>query len=45
MPLYNAFLGMGAISKDKTGLRLGEKDGAEYSAIMAQRRTEKQDGR
>ena len=37
-PLYNAFLCMGAISKDKIGLKMSERDGLEYRiAIMKKR--------
>jgi hypothetical protein len=39
-PIYTAMLLMGGISKDKTGLRLSDKDGAEYLAIVTKRRAE-----
>lgn len=41
MPLYLAYLGMGAISSDKTGLKLSPADGAMFQAIVQQRRQER----
>jgi len=37
MPLYLAYLGMGAISPDKTGLKLSERDQGEYRIARARK--------
>lgn len=37
-PLYLAYLLMGAISPDKTSLRLSDKDGCEYQVALAKKR-------
>ena len=38
LPLYWAYLQMGAISKDKIGLKLSDRDGALYRLALAKRR-------
>jgi len=43
-PLYLAYMLMGAICKDKTGLKLGRGDGASLQRQIAERRKERQDG-
>lgn len=40
MPLYTAYLCMGAISKDKIGLRMSQHDEGEYRIAIARRREE-----
>jgi len=41
-PLYLAYMLMGGISQDKIGLKLSEKDGAEFQNALLKRRRERE---
>ncbi len=44
MPLYLAYLGMGAIGPDKINLKMSEKDGLAYKDAILSRNRERRDG-
>lgn len=45
MPLYYAYLGMGALSSDKTGLKLSPRDSAEWRLAFFERMGKRREGR
>ena len=44
LPLYWAFMQMGAVSPDKTGIHFSNEDGAAYRMAVMKRRKERHDG-
>jgi hypothetical protein len=44
MPLYMAFLTMGAIGPDKTGMKFSDRDGAQYRIAIHERNEREKNG-